>query len=65
MSRESVKELLVLCIGLCVGVLIGVFLESSSLDNKKIVSKKPIEPYKVVLTKQDGRLIKTYHYKQQ
>lgn len=32
--------------------------------NKDIVSTKPIEPYKVVLTKVDGKVIKTYYYKQ-
>lgn len=34
-------------------------------NSKDITSTTPIEPYKMVMTKQNGKLIKTYYYKQQ
>ena len=52
------KVLIILCIVSCAITIIV------SMSTNKIVSTKTIEPYKVVLTKVDGKVVKTFHYKQ-
>lgn len=58
--ETTTKETLIIILFFSIGLLIGLF---SNTNN--IVSTKQIEPYKVVLTKVDGKVVKTFYYKQQ
>lgn len=62
MEEKTKEQVSIVCWGLILFFIGFVFGNvSKGVD---IVSTKQIEPYKVVLTKVDGKVVKTFHYKQ-
>lgn len=59
--KDLKKDLILVIIWLGVIIIMMSWIIVSHTD---IVSTKLIEPYKVVLTKVDGKVVKTYYYKQ-
>lgn len=49
-------------------IAVGCFLGGLAIglyNKSDIVSTTPIEPYKVVTTKENSKLVRTFYYKQQ
>tara|TARA_R110000772_G_C13310212_1_gene439987 strand:- start:28919 stop:29116 length:198 start_codon:yes stop_codon:yes gene_type:complete len=61
-TKIKVDKISLIC-WLVIIFLIGLFIGVAGIYTD-IVSTKLIEPYKVVLTKVDGKVVKTYYYKQ-
>lgn len=65
MNKLSNISFIISCVGIFLtGILVGLII-NKNLTKSDIISTTPIEPYKVVLTKVDGKVVRTFHYKQQ